>query len=312
MFNEFISFLSAMMLKMFIQDYGHGVSDETDEIDLWASLTISASILAIVPMAVFIRFDSDLTMVRHQSRVALSVVLLTSGVLNLVAGREVNSTQEEYGNSHSTAFFILYSINSLGKIILCGMFWRAPSNLSIEKGCFSALFANEFMFFVGACAYRDVVGSGSDATNLLLASSVFGGLGLVAYKASLSDLPIVVLGVILSFAAGVTFATSELTFIDGVDGEYYYKAYQALLMMSLFGSRVALMIVQLKGLKPSRLPQSSPQGPSLTNNINSDTNFNVTLTATAVPIEQPNLHAAHIDSIMSPQLPVAHAVQVAG
>ena len=79
MFNEFISFLSAMMLKMFIQDYGHGVSDETDEIDLWASLTISASILAIVPMAVFIRFDSDLTMVRHQSRVALSVVLLTSG-----------------------------------------------------------------------------------------------------------------------------------------------------------------------------------------------------------------------------------------
>lgn len=76
MFNEFISFLSAMMLKMFIQDNGHGVSDE---FDLWASLTISASILAIVPMAVFIRFDSDLTMVRHQSRVALSVVLLTSG-----------------------------------------------------------------------------------------------------------------------------------------------------------------------------------------------------------------------------------------
>lgn len=308
LFNEFISFLSAIMLNVYNGKTQYGSNDSFEE---WSRLTIAASILASIPMTKLIHMDCDMTLISLPSkRMILAVILFVSAALNFEAGSQMTKEYSQTSQtSISTYIFTLYSVNAFGKLILAGMIFKAGSNYVSEKLCFVALVLNEFVVFMGACSLRSYIGGGDHSVNLFLASSIFAGVGLANFLLGKPSHVPSILSAILSFAAGIKGAV-DLDLYD-IEGQDYYKAHQALLLMPLFGSRVVHMILWHENLKPSSYSNSAGT-PAPSTNIEDSNKFNVSMTSHAGPSMEPNQYAAHIDAINMSQLPVAQAVPIMG
>ena len=84
LFNEFISFLSAIMLNVYNGKTQYGSNDSFEE---WSRLTIAASILASISMTKLIHMDCDMTSISLPSkrkRLILAVILFVSGTFNFL------------------------------------------------------------------------------------------------------------------------------------------------------------------------------------------------------------------------------------